>query len=263
MDLIIGAVHESIALSMHLGGFVSGFAMSWILLRYKLLERRRLQTALTAFMLVCVTAAVGSVVVRNMDPNYSQSLARTFLTSPHGSVDHVTVGAWWIATLPNADNSSLALADSRLAEIYDEVGGRGPLDTLATLSYRQGRFDRAVQLEGEVLDQNPEAFYASQLARFERAAAVSDVSVRLIHREDRVCVAASENTPFEIHAIQLQVDEIRSFIRVRGVTDGTCFKRPRAILSGREIITTLVEPSEVEAMEVDAWLMDPQVLSLP
>jgi rhomboid protease GluP len=262
MDLIIGAVHESIALSMHLGGFVSGFAMSWILLRYKVLERRRLQAALTAFILVCVTAAVGSVVVRNMDPNYSQSLARTFLTSPRGGVEHVRVGAWWIATLQNADGKSLALAESRLAEVTDEVGAPA-LDTLATLSYRQGRFDRAVRLEREVLEQNPEAFYASQLARFERAAGAPGVSHRLVHREDRVCVAGSDDTRFEIHAIQLQVDEIRSFIRARGVTNGTCFKRPSAILAGREIITSLVEPIEVQELEVDAWRMDPQVLSLP
>ena len=92
---------------------------------------------------------------------------------------------------------------------------------------------------------------------------MTSASVRLFHREGRVCVAASENTQFEVHAIQLQSDEIRSFIRARGVIDGTCFKRPAAILPGREIITTLVDPSEVEGLEVDAWLMDSQVLSLP
>ncbi|MEJ2131177.1 MAG: rhomboid family intramembrane serine protease [Gammaproteobacteria bacterium] len=263
LDLAIGAVYESIALSMHLGGFIAGVALSWLLLRYDVMDRRWLRAVLTGIVLISVTVAVASPVVRNMDPRYPNALARTFLSSPHARLDHVRVGAWWMATLPAANRDDLELAESQLLGAIGEDEAYGPLDTLATISYRLGRFDEAVESERKVLDQMPNGFYATQLARFERAAGAEDDSVRLVNRDERVCVAAPDDSRREIHAIQLQGEEIRSFLRVRGVENGTCFVRPALVHAGRKLITTLADPTDAEPMEVTAWRMERAVLSLP
>jgi rhomboid protease GluP len=78
--------------------------------------------------------------------------------------------AWDVARIAEASEGQLELAYRAMEEIVGaEPEETAFLDTQATLAWRLGRFDRALELERAALGLANEGFYASQLARFEWA----------------------------------------------------------------------------------------------
>ena len=78
--------------------------------------------------------------------------------------------AWTLATSASAEASQLRAAVAGAERAAGAHPGNVALkDTLATALYRSGELDRAIELERQALEEKPSRFYASQLARFERA----------------------------------------------------------------------------------------------
>ena len=258
-DLVLAAVYPGVAFSMHFGGLVTGVMISMVL---HLRGSRRLQNVGGVCSLGIVVVCTGFLLLRIAEGNYQAKIANTLVTSGHSELSDINMGAWWLATADALDESGIRVARSRLAEVAGDV--MEPLDTLATLDFRLADFDSAIEIERHVLAERPRRVFASQLARFERAAELDTRDAgEITERDGDLCVRGPSDTQFEIHAIQLQRDEIISFIRARGVTDGTCFRRPGAVRPGWEISTTLVEASDDDRLDVSAWRMDERVLALP
>lgn len=103
--------------------------------------------------------------------------------------------AWWLATAPSSANEILEMALDMATQAVENERNRnhenpGFLDTQATVHYRLGHFDDAVEIQRDVLGREEKATFASQLARFLKArveqdgpvifgdVALSDISLR-------------------------------------------------------------------------------------
>ena len=272
-DFIASALDPRIAFSMHFGGLATGAIVSAILLRVGGLGARARVVAATA-MSVVVLWCGGVLVVKNLAGDYGAEIAGTLLTSEHSDLDDVSNGAWWLAIQPNAEPAQLRSAESRLSSMLPADPSPGHLDTLATLAYRLGDIDRAVELERAVLRQSGDQFHASQLARFEwaRSGQTGDETVTLVQQDAELCVHTARAEAYEVHAVQRHGDELQTFVTVVGVKDGECLARPAAVERSRAIIVTLFvrgvdgavdEALEHAVAEAKAWRIDPTVLELP
>ncbi len=157
----------------HLGGLTTGVLVAtWVLPRRPdpegLVRRdgwvRRLTAALLLIFAVATAATAERFLTREPLPT-----AMSLLRHAHGFDFLTNNAAWTVATHPEVGREQLETARRRMERV---AAGDNPTerDTLATVTYRLGDFERAVELERPLLAVDGEdGFYAGQLARFELA----------------------------------------------------------------------------------------------
>ena len=144
--------------------------------------------------------------------------------------------AWRIAIEPQPAEADLASAGvlaeravGRANDIADpdlkRVTRNAYVDTLATVRYRQRRFDEAIRLQRDIIASTPNAVYATQLARFldGRVAAGSSTvtaqlpSLDLTYNDNRgfaLVVDAPVERPVTVWAVVKQAEELRGLLRL-------------------------------------------------
>ncbi|HSN87773.1 MAG TPA: rhomboid family intramembrane serine protease [Thermoanaerobaculia bacterium] len=159
----------------HLAGFLAGLALVFSETRgTDLLElagrRRALFRATAALLGVLFLVACGAAIRQARDPERNLKAAAILLRAPSLSPSFGNNLAWEIATNPAASQDQLAAALEALDRVFESEPGTSEYrDTRATLLYRLGRWEEAVQVERGLFDQGGTPFHASQLARFEWA----------------------------------------------------------------------------------------------
>jgi rhomboid protease GluP len=163
-----------IDVAAHVGGFASG-ALATLLLcaRPEAIQPRRptprliqlLACALTLVFGVALAQAVGHGLGDHPEDRavVERALASDRESDPAG----LNAIAWQYATSEQASPEELELA--RVAAERAAALAPGEIeitDTLATVYHRLGDWDRAIQLERQVLQQDDRAFFQSQVARF-------------------------------------------------------------------------------------------------
>jgi hypothetical protein len=164
-----------IDVAAHAGGLAFGLGVTLLALgRQGGLEpdapwRRRL--ALPAVALVALTAVgLGAAAwhARRARPDEQLRVIDAFARSRAATVDALNLIAWTFATDPKAGPAELRVARAAAARAL----GKDPSsvevqDTLATVDYRLGDFDRAIAEERAIVDgAHADGVYATQLARF-------------------------------------------------------------------------------------------------
>ncbi len=164
----------------HAGAFAAGLVLSAIVIRGRPLAglaRRpsRLATGLAVGLLAVYAGGVawGGVKVAGelrAGEREALELALRRLGREHHPPVARTFAAWQIATSPVATAEALRAAQATAAKVVREQPDV-PLarDTLATLHFRLGELETAAAMVRPVLRERPDAFTASELARFERA----------------------------------------------------------------------------------------------
>lgn len=163
----------------HAGGFVAGLGLSALTIRGRPLAAlsrtpSRLATRLAGGFLVLYAGGVawGIQAVDGLPLTERANLesAMRQLGREHLPPGVRNNAAWQVAVSPLATHEALraarAAADQETRERPDDPPVR---DTLATLHFRLGDAETAAEIERRVLREKPDAFIASQLARFERA----------------------------------------------------------------------------------------------
>lgn len=166
----------------HLGGFLAG-----VLVAAPLLEdepqlplrpgptwlTRTLIGALSALMLA--GAAWGAVAAVNDDGSDQTRAMADYLERQLAPASTLNLLAWLAAVDPKASPERLELARVAAHRSVSEVDSDKKQerlayeDTLATVYYRQGKFDEAIDREAKVLAAHDGSTYATQMARFLRA----------------------------------------------------------------------------------------------
>lgn len=179
----------------HLGGFAGG-ALAAFMLYGK--QASLTGTPLYARHVKALTAVAGSVFLlgsaqvtayypdtgkNNLD---RINIVKALLKSPDQDEGILNNVAWWLATEPSSSFDALQAARDlagRAVEIAKSKDARndviGYQDTLATAHYRLGDFDKAVEIQRDVLDREQKITFASQLARFLKARVEKDGPVIL------------------------------------------------------------------------------------
>ena len=168
----------------HLGGFLTGLAVISLLLvapGFRGLDReaRRVEVTLAGLAAVLTLVAVGAAAVgmATWSPSDDARWLRTVLAQTdldpevHRKIkiDLLNLQAWTIATQADADDEALARAHAMATEAVElDPDNAALVDTLATVDFRRGQLDAAIDREAFALHHAPNnhAFYATQLARF-------------------------------------------------------------------------------------------------
>ena len=170
----------------HAGGLVAGCATTAVLVwrRPPLAGAARRATTILAGLLAASFAMAGGVTVGRAVWSPEADVNRVaWLISDRQDVDPAQLNnmAWAFATDPDARDERLAIA-LRLAERACMQAPAEPAfqDTLATVHYRLGDFDRAVAVERAIVESaHADPIYLSQLARFLHARVRRDGPVHL------------------------------------------------------------------------------------
>jgi len=170
----------------HLGGFLAGVLVVAPLLdgapRLPLVGAARGPLAtgliglLAAWGLISVIWAA-QAYLHSDGADQTRALAHYVEHQEAGPV-RLNVIAWFIAIDPDATPERLEqarIAAHRAVSLVEEPTVRhGVEDTLATIYYRLGRFDEAIDREAKLAGDEPRPVYATQLARFARARAKAE-----------------------------------------------------------------------------------------
>ena len=144
--------------------------------------------------------------------------------------------AWRVAIEPSPAESDLTAAGvlaeravGRANDIPDpelkRVTRNAYVDTLATVRYRQQRFDEAIQLQRDIVATTPNAVYATQLARFldgrvEVGASTVTAglpALALIYNENRgfaLVVDGPVERPVTVWAVVKQAEDLQGLLRM-------------------------------------------------
>jgi membrane associated rhomboid family serine protease len=159
----------------HLAGFLAGLALLLPETRgTDLLElagrRRALFRGTAALLAVLFLVACGTAFRQAGHPERYFEAAAPLLRDPSVSPAIKNNMVWTLATNPDTPRDQLATALQTIEQLA-ESGSRvhEHKDTQATVLYRLGRLEEAVQVERGLFDQGGTPFHASQLARFEWA----------------------------------------------------------------------------------------------
>lgn len=170
-----------IDVAAHVGGFVAGSVCTAVLcrsaeqLRILATPKRVWLVALAA--LLAGTLALARVAVRGvaLPDEAHAAFARALLQRSEqepaaipdeaANVLNVIAWRWAVAADPRPDELGLARAAAERA-VELQPDRHELLDTLATVAYRQGELERAVEVERRALRLHPQRFYHSEVARF-------------------------------------------------------------------------------------------------
>ncbi|MEE2789849.1 MAG: rhomboid family intramembrane serine protease [Myxococcota bacterium] len=161
-----------IDLYAHLGGFLAGFVTCWVAAgaRFGPMGADAPSRWVRHCAVGCLALAAVSVVqgVARYSAGEKGEVQLLAAMSQRGDVEPsmVTWFAWSAAIGPDSDRLLLETAEKALRPHALITKDSALLDTLATLKYRLGDRDDAVQLELQVLDERKDTFTATQLARF-------------------------------------------------------------------------------------------------
>ncbi len=160
----------------HLGGFVGGLLVCILLVPSRVqlpLVKTPAWTALFARLLGAVTVVglLCAVVHYIKDPAGDREKVFTNLVASKDTHPLLLNNiAWVLATRPDTTPDGLHMAkeaaEKALTRTVDAKERPTVSDTLATVMYRLGKFDRAIDLEMDALHSRDDRFLASQLARF-------------------------------------------------------------------------------------------------
>ena len=159
----------------HLGGGVAGWVAAWLMFRARALSARgpvRVWRVCAALAGALAVVAIGAGL-RNAyapDPESALRVADAILGDPAQNPFSENEVAWLVATSPGVSRPRLEVARDAMQAAAESLPGSSPIrDTLATLHFRLGDFDLAVEEQIRAYLQSRSRFMASQLARFEAA----------------------------------------------------------------------------------------------
>lgn len=159
----------------HLGGLVGGAGVAWLMFRGRALTDRgpaRPRVLCAALATAVVVAGIGAGL-RNAyspDPESSLRVADAVLRDPTGNPFSENEVAWLVATTPEVSRVRLEVARDAMQGAAELLPGSYLIrDTLATLHFRLGDFELAVEEALAAYQLSRTGFQASQLARFEAA----------------------------------------------------------------------------------------------
>ena len=293
-DLVVPA-SASTDRGAHAGGFVTGLAVTALSLRgaplAKLVQGPQRAVAILAPVLALVFAAGvarGLVPVVEGDRESVYRFAEARLQSD--ALDEIKTNnySYLLALAPGASRAALELARSRM-ELA--VGARGDLhalwDTLATLHYRLGAHDEAIEAQREALALDSSGFYADRLARlearrYERAGPMrrgprADIAVELRRSapdEGAAALVLDLERPLpeggSVHALVRRGEELGGLLTVRLPADGRRVYRVEgtgAFGNGVDFAVTLVDTRAREVPDSEPlwrlWTLRAGVGSLP
>lgn len=251
--------------AMRLGGLAGGAIGTVVILL--LLRRPKALLTITLAGLLCAATGVATWAISGMPAALALDTALRLVTSERASADEANLGAWLIASSPAAGTELLATTRQRFAPRAGNLASAEFQDTLATLHFRLGDGAQAVAIESVLVDREPNAAYATQLARFSRLAGerVRDSAVAVTREAgDRLCLAANADGSLEVDVIGVDGERIVGLLRVLGVGANTCVATP----AGWPATTTyeagrVAQGSPGIAETVRVFRADADILALP
>lgn len=285
----------------HLGGFVGGLLVAALGMRGRPRppwgdSLRRSGGVLAAGLLLVagVALSVSLVRFRAFEDRFDLPLVSAYLAEGDAgeAINPLVLNAaaWSVAAAESPSRAALqvglraaaaAVPQARIMEAQGERGcGGRPLkqgtivrqcqDTQATLLFRQGRAREAVALEAQILRAAPEAFFATQLARFALAVdppleAAAGPALRVTRNRGRTFVRVdwpADATPASAYGVVLDGDEIRGLVRLSSDGDAAGVPLHRGIRWTTSATVSLrwVETGTSTPL---AWGADEAALSLP
>jgi membrane associated rhomboid family serine protease len=266
----------------HAGGFVAGLAATAALTRrggaHNLVHTRSRIAGAVALGLAALF--LGGVVagVRTLRLSPEESFVRwteALASDVEAHPQLLNEFAWLIAFTHDLNREQLEFGVAAAERAHalepesDEIR-----DTLATLLYRVGRFERAIELERQVALANDLPFYWSQIARFERGHTERQGPLLLgadpipVPRVEGGTLLHAAERPFEAHLLLLAGDEIVGLSRVTIGADApgrVPLALPDELDPGTRIELALVDsrvaPDVATRSSFDAF--DPTVAKLP
>lgn len=173
LNALLPLLVPQIDVAAHAGGFIAGGLLAALLVpSLESIKNLGTSSAVRGATLVVTAAYAAALIQATLASTESARDDRALIVSTLLDDDAVGPGelneiAWYSAIDPEASRDELRLAQQAatrgvaLAPDAVEI-----VDTLATVEYRLGHFDRAVALERDVLARLPDRVFESQLARF-------------------------------------------------------------------------------------------------
>jgi hypothetical protein len=290
----------------HGGGFIAGLLVTGIIVgaqdRLPLPRPNSLSRVLPALLLMGV--AIGGLAdaarnYMNPDPRAFVKAVEPWVGAPNLFPDELNRYAWEVGTDGGTDEPALRrareAAERAMDEVTSDLAGMDPRDpqiqalksarlsaygdTRATLLYRLGELDQAIEVERSVLEREAEdteaagepsneGFYATQLARFMRAKNRRDrppAEARLWIPDGGNAIAyemaAASEKPVTLYAVAETGGRLEGLVRIpaaAGTFTGTVAVELPWKHASIELGT--ISPAE-HAPRV--WPADPEALKLP
>lgn len=266
-DLLIALFTPGIGWPLRLMGLLAGLAAAsvteWVDAR---LRGASVWAALATLGLAGVASTM-ALVDRVMGS--SEATAVRIVESPRASLADSNLGGWVLATSSTVDGLALGRARDALAARLANVPDAPAVarDTLATLHYRLGDHAAAIALEAAVQRQAPDAVFATQLARFARAAGgLAHPAGALVERVgERVCVQSVAGTPLDIDVTIDSAERLVGILQFERVAERACTQVPEPLGSDVRIAVgrTGESAQRVGTLRVSYWRADQRILALP
>jgi membrane associated rhomboid family serine protease len=263
----------------HFFGFAYG--VGWGLVRERFPEPwRRRFAALAILLYAAAIVSVGGRALRQ-DPSETTKIVKLFLEArqPPASINEI---GWYWATQADAPRDLLELARERMKGLVEEKDEPAWADTLATLHYRLGDLDPAIELERRLVLKDPPVpnlhLFTSQLARFEHARLVEIGAPSLVQPPLRLRRAgegwrlesaveppwiAPPRRALLLHAgrpagyLEVDVNERALPVLVPAPTTGDPASEEEVA------VVPLATLPEAAARPTRLWWMDPEIAALP
>lgn len=299
---LIPALFFNVDHAGHAGGFALGAVLAAAELRGKdLLELRRLRrpamvllgAALAVLFLTVQTRAVIYTVTTPADRRLS--LYEGLLEDPKTPPPLVNFAAWMTAVQPAATHQQLSVAKGAMERAVASLDEAELKDTQATLLYRLGDIDAAIDRERPLAagDSERAAFYRSQLTRFELAGARASgprmelppgaTAPQLVFYRDtagspqRIALVVPEDlagTAFVIRGALVHGDRILGHLEGRSgrwpsglsVADSLPEPLPEPLAEATEVILLAVDRLPESPTQAPVWTVeatDPEAVALP
>lgn len=267
VDLLLAVVGAGIALPLRLLGLFSGAACAGLL---ELAERRA--RGLSAWLGVSAVAvaftACSMALVDRLTSASGDALALELVRSETASLGDANVGAWLLASAPSADTTELEVARAALAARLASVPDADPSirDTLATLHYRLGDHAQALAIEAQLQREAPSAVFATQLARFARAAgtAAREGDAAIERAEDRLCVQSGAAELLDVDVLLYEGDTLFGILQFERLADRACARPPSVLPAQVRAELGRIAPSPRPGTgRVSYWRADAGMLALP
>jgi rhomboid protease GluP len=165
----------------HIGGLVAGGLVTLLVTRGRTLGPDGISTAplarAAAWMLSAAHVAAFGIAGQHAmsDPAVDETLIiRSLVQDARSNSDLLNEIAWTAAIDPGASPAILEAAREAISRAVPTAGSdrqeAAYVDTLATVDYRLGHLDKAIEAEARALSTSPANVFATQLARFVLAA---------------------------------------------------------------------------------------------
>jgi len=216
-EIIFEAFVPGLDWAGHLGGFGSGLLLSWPLLAGRELSRLRARQGpwlrVAAFGLAAFYVAgfaKGAAVLWTGDDSWRLRLGEHLLSAAETTPAVLTVFARVTAADEGASARALELA-RRAAErsVRQQSEKAANREALASVYYRLGAFDSAIELQRQLLAQavgEVDGYYASQLARSEWERLRRELGKRAFEAEEAVRLRLEGESAIETRALVLELE---------------------------------------------------------